>query len=311
MKYGIVSTASIVKRFIKAIKHTDSKINAIYSRSIAKAIDYAKEYDIKAGFDNMEAFLNSDIEIVYIATINNDHYRWIKASLLHDKHVLCEKPMVLKSEEVNELFALAHERGLLLMEATKTLFLPITNQLKDIIQNGKYGKLLEVDMASSWANPVAWMYQSQGGVLNGSGTYIYQYLKYLLEPEVITYQVSGHVTGECISKALIKMQMDEVKISSSISMEALDLNRAIFSFENAKIEIPNSHRASEMIITSDHQEIIKVPCDYELIYEIQHFENCIKEGLIESTIMHREMTYSCAKFVEDANMKIFSENAIH
>ena len=311
MKYGIVSTASIVKRFIKAINHTDSEIAAIYSRSIAKAMNYAKEYGIKEAYDDMGAFLNSNIDVVYIATVNKDHYKWIKASLLHGKHVLCEKPLVLKSSEVNELFDLASEHGLLLMEATKTVFLPITNKLKEIIQEKNYGKLLEVDMASSWANPVSWMYESQGGVLNGSGTYTYEYLKYLLEPKKIEYRVSGNVSGECVSKTIIKMRMDDVKISSSISMEGLDLNRAIFYFEKAKIEVPNSHRANKMIISQETSEVYQIPCDYELIYEIEHFEKILGAALKESPIMNRNMSYSCAKFVEDANMKIFSENNIH
>jgi predicted dehydrogenase len=58
-----------------------------------------------------------NVDIIYIGLHNEAHYPWIKASLNGGKKVLSEKPIGVNSREAKEVFALAKEKNLFLMEA--------------------------------------------------------------------------------------------------------------------------------------------------------------------------------------------------
>ena len=61
----------------------------------------------------------------------------LAAALLAGKHVICEKPCTTTAAQTRELFALAREKGLFLMEAEKMLFLPAVQAVKAAIDNMK------------------------------------------------------------------------------------------------------------------------------------------------------------------------------
>lgn len=86
---------------------------------------------------------------VYIATPHLSHYELIKESLANGKHVLCETPLVLKKEEAQELYKLAEENGLVLMEANKTAHCPAFNHLIVMLKSGVIGEIVGVDASLS------------------------------------------------------------------------------------------------------------------------------------------------------------------
>jgi predicted dehydrogenase len=88
-------------------------------------------------------------DAVYIATPHNLHYAQAKYALEHGRHVLCETPMVLREAEAKELFALAKERGLMLMEANKTAYSPAFNHLITLVKSGLIGDVVGIDASES------------------------------------------------------------------------------------------------------------------------------------------------------------------
>ena len=84
-------------------------------------------------------------DAVYIASPHNTHYGYIKDALQHGKHVLCEKPMVLKKEEAEELFDLAEKSNVILMEAVKTAYCPGFIKLVSTVKSGHIGKVYDVE----------------------------------------------------------------------------------------------------------------------------------------------------------------------
>ncbi|GAB7218056.1 Gfo/Idh/MocA family protein [Dickeya oryzae] len=111
--YGILSTASIVPRFVSAVRASgDGTVLAIASRSAEKARAKAGQLGIERAYGSYQALMDDkDVNIVYIATINSEHYTNCLMALEHGKHVICEKPFVLKKQEAEHLFRLATERG--------------------------------------------------------------------------------------------------------------------------------------------------------------------------------------------------------
>ena len=87
----------------------------------------------------------SKVDAVYIASPHQTHADYIRQALEADKHVLCEKPIVLSVAEAQELYRLATGKDLILMEAIKTAYAPAFHKLMAIMKSGAIGKIKDVD----------------------------------------------------------------------------------------------------------------------------------------------------------------------
>ncbi len=309
LRYGIVSTATITHRFIQAVKTYGDEVCAIASRSLEKANAMALQYHITKVYDNYQTMYGDPlVDIVYIATNNATHVEQIKLALSHKKHVVVEKPIALSLVEAQEVFALAKQNNCFLMEAQKSVFLPVTLDLKQIIDNQTLGKLHQVEMSASFANPNApWMHDpNQGGVIYGSANYTFHYLDFLLQPQHTKLQAMGILedtqTCERVSLTLV---MDDVLINSRISMNGLTQNHAIFYFENGYIRVPEYWKARHYFIYEESvKREVSHPIEYEMIYEVEHIHHCIENKQLESAIMSAKRSEMCCALVEEALQQV-------
>ncbi len=93
----------------------------------------------------VEDIFRSDIDAVVIATPVRTHFKLAREALLHDKHVLVEKPLTNSVAEAEELIALAQERERVLMVGHTFEYNPAVNQLRRLIQSGDLGKIYCVE----------------------------------------------------------------------------------------------------------------------------------------------------------------------
>lgn len=94
--------------------------------------------------DSFEEVLHS-CDALYIVSHPSEHYGQVRQALLLGKHVLCEAPIALSREECTELFDLAEEKGLVLMDGIKTAYSTAYNRLLLLIKSGKIGDVVSVD----------------------------------------------------------------------------------------------------------------------------------------------------------------------
>ena len=132
IRLGTVGSGKIVRSILNNVRLVNGiRLVAVYSRSLEKAEGLAAEYGAAGVYTDMDAFLaDENMNFVYIATPNQLHYAQTKRALLAGKHVICEKPFCTRAEDARELAALAKERGLILIEAVPTAFLPNLEILK-------------------------------------------------------------------------------------------------------------------------------------------------------------------------------------
>ncbi len=93
---------------------------------------------------DFESLLDAS-DAVYISSHPSKHYEQIKEALKRGKHVLCEAPLALSHVESEELFKIADENGVILMEALKTAFSTAYSRLLLLAKSGKIGKIISVD----------------------------------------------------------------------------------------------------------------------------------------------------------------------
>lgn len=86
MKYGILSTASIVERFVKGIRESkDGIVYAIASRDLETAKRAAKQLNIEHYYGSYEElYEDQNVDIIYIPTVNSMHYRNAYDALMHN-----------------------------------------------------------------------------------------------------------------------------------------------------------------------------------------------------------------------------------
>lgn len=146
---GIVGAGRIARRFPKEVgKVSAVAVKGVYDINGDKAAQLAEDNHIDKVYDSFER-LADDVDAVYIATPHLLHYEQTKYALLHHKHVLCETPLVLQGDQARELFKLAEENGVILMEANKTAHCPAFNHLITMVKSGLIGEVVDVEASES------------------------------------------------------------------------------------------------------------------------------------------------------------------
>lgn len=144
LKAGIIGTGRIANRFIPEVKLVSGiSAQGVYNPHRESAEAFAKKWEIDA-YDDLEIFFN-DVDVVYVASPHQTHYEYVKSALEHGKHVLCEKPIMLKREQTEELFRYAKEHGCILFEGIKTAYCPGFEKLLGIACSGTIGNIRYVD----------------------------------------------------------------------------------------------------------------------------------------------------------------------
>ncbi|HEY40932.1 MAG TPA: Gfo/Idh/MocA family oxidoreductase [Dehalococcoidia bacterium] len=96
---------------------------------------------------DFEDFLKDSMDAVVIATPVDTHYQLARQALLHDKHVLIEKPVSTSSSEVLELIELAEKRNLVMMVGHTYEYHPAVDFLRQLVQDGELGEVYNIDAA--------------------------------------------------------------------------------------------------------------------------------------------------------------------
>lgn len=156
VRIGIVGTGRIAPRFIAESKYVSGiEIECAYNPEVDSAKLFEIEEQIPVYTDIYEDFLER-IDAVYIASPNETHYQYARAALCEGKHVLSEKPLAFTYDETVELYQLAKEKHVVLMEGIKTAYCPGFQQIINVAKSGKIGQIIDVEACfSRLADPLS------------------------------------------------------------------------------------------------------------------------------------------------------------
>ena len=149
IRVGVVGAGRIAERFVPESAFVSYvKVSGVYDSDTAKATDFAHRHAIEKIHHDYDELLEH-VDAVYVATPHLSHYELTKRALLRKKHVICETPLVLNGQQARELFQLADDNGLVLMEANKTAHSPAFNHLITMIKSGTIGDVVDVSASES------------------------------------------------------------------------------------------------------------------------------------------------------------------
>ncbi len=142
IRWGILSTGRIARRFAEAIKATqDAELVAVGSRTMEKAQAFAAEYNIPHAHGAYESLVaDPDVDAIYVSTPHPMHKANSILCLNAGKAVLCEKPFTINAAEAGTVIDAARAKGVFLMEAMWTRFLPGLAKVRELIAAGTIGE---------------------------------------------------------------------------------------------------------------------------------------------------------------------------
>jgi D-xylose 1-dehydrogenase (NADP+, D-xylono-1,5-lactone-forming) len=140
LRWGILSTANITDKLLDS--GTDQEFVAVGSRDGARAEAYAREKGIARAHGSYEALLaDPDIEAIYNPLPNALHVEWSIRALEAGKHVLCEKPLSRRPEDVDRAFDVAEREGRVLAEAFMWRHHPQVARARELLDDRAIGDL--------------------------------------------------------------------------------------------------------------------------------------------------------------------------
>jgi len=143
MKWGILSTGMIARKFAEAVKKSETgTLAAVGSRSFGTANAFAKEFEVPKAYPTYDGVLSDPtVEAVYIAPPHPMHCEWTVAAAKAGKHILCEKPLGMNREEAGTMVGAARRANVVLMEAFMYRCHPQTRRLVELVREGTLGEM--------------------------------------------------------------------------------------------------------------------------------------------------------------------------
>jgi predicted dehydrogenase len=155
VRFGVLGCADIaLNSVIPGIQVSEaSEVVAIASRSAAKSADAAAELGIPRSHGSYEALLSDpEVEAVYIPLPNHLHEEWTVAAAAAGKHVLCEKPLAMTSEQARHMVEVCAAARVKLMEAFMYRLHPMWHMVRRMVDEGRIGELVAIQSFFSYRN---------------------------------------------------------------------------------------------------------------------------------------------------------------
>lgn len=142
---AIVGTGFIGPAHLEALRRLPYiQVTALVEVNQEVATQKAAELGIPNAYTFEKMLEDESIDVVHICTPNFLHFPQTKACLLAGKHVICEKPLAVTTDEAEELVNLAKEKGLVNAVHFNLRYYPMVRQMRVLRQKGELGDVYSV-----------------------------------------------------------------------------------------------------------------------------------------------------------------------
>ena len=322
LNWAVLGTGVIANEMAQALQKMGKTMYAVANRTHEKAVAFAEKYGIAKVYDSIDAvFVDDEVDIIYITTPHNTHYKFMKAALQHGKHILVEKSITLNSKELNEMVLLAKQNHLVVAEAMTIWHMPLYKKLWEIIKNGELGKVQmitinfgsfkEYNMENRFFNM-----NLAGGAMLDIGVYALSIVRSFMDkkPEEIVSQRKVSPTGsDEQATILLKNDLNQMAVVA-LSMHSKQPKRAMISCEKGYIEImefPRAEKATIVDAVTGAKTEIDCGCTADALrYELTDMEQGVSRQNADDMKLafSRDVMDIMTKIRKDWNMKYPGED---
>ena len=324
IRWGILGTGYIANQFAEGLSSLDDvQLVAVGSRKQTSAETFGEKWRVPHRHDSYEALANDpDVDVIYVSTPHPFHHENTLLCLNSGKHVLVEKPFAMNARQTQEMLDLARKRGLFLMEAMWTRYLPAMVQVRKWISDGEIGDVRLIRAHFSFMapfDPKSRLFAPElgGGALLDAGIYPISFAHMILgTPHTISSTISPGKTGtdDCSSYMFGYDGGKTALLSSGVQL-AIPVEADVFGTKGyikvhepwlrprviTLAKPPASGSDSKLIydgILFDKQTVYPPTRGNGYNYEAAEVGQCIRTGRSESTIMPLEETLAIMKILD-------------
>jgi predicted dehydrogenase len=299
LRWGILATGGIAAAFAADLRTAGLDLVAVGSRSQSSADAFAERFGIARAHGSYEELAaDPDVDIIYVATTHPMHHADARLALEHGKHVLVEKAFTLNGPQAQDLAELGREKGLLVMEALWTRYLPHMVRLREIIAEGTLGEIRAVSADHTQSLPTDPAHRLNalelgGGALLDLAIYPISFVHDVLGAP-LTVQASARLveTGADAEVATIMTHAGGAISTTLSSSRAAGPNTAIVLGTTARIEIQHWWSPAVLRVIDPDGVVLEEfdgrmsPGDARgMQYEALAAERLVRDGLLEGDVL--------------------------
>lgn len=321
--WALVGPGGIAQRFAQAVDRLPgARLAVVQGRDLGRARHFADTWSraggtpVDATTDLDSVLARPDVEGVYVATPHAFHAGAIRAALEAGKAVLCEKPLVTSAAVARPLVEMARAKGVLLMEALWTRFLPAYAQVGRWLDEGAIGAVRGLQSSFSFRvpfDPASRMYDPAlaGGALLDLGVYNLSMTQWLIgrslggscpEPEAL--HVQGGLAPTGVDARVWGMLAFPGGIVSQFTCgtDGAGDNSLRLAGEHGHIVVPREFwQPTEVQLwrSGAPVEVVQAPFAINGFEgEIEEAMRCARAGLVESPVIPHADTLAVAAWMD-------------
>ena len=271
------------------------EVYAVASRSLKKAEEFAKQYQIPKAYADYRAMAKDpSVDLVYIATPHSHHYAHVKLCLEQGRHVLCEKAFMINSSQAKEAVKLAKEKNLLLAEAIWTRYMPSRSIIRKAVESGMIGEVtsLTANLGYVIKNKERLVRSDLGGgALLDLGVYPVNFALMVFGDDYAEVSAEAVLSGQGVdlqNSITLKWKDGRMAVLHS-NMQALTDRRGIIYGDKGYIQVENINNCEAVSVYDLDRNLVKryeIPpqiTGYE--YEVEACLRAIENGETECSEM--------------------------
>ena len=311
LRWGLIGTGGIAATFAEDLTLTDSgRVAAVGSRRMDTADRFADRFDIPNRHASYEALVaDPDVDVVYVATPHPMHHGNALLSLDAGNPVLVEKPFTMTAREARELVATARKKGLFLMEAMWTRFLPHIAEIRRLLADGALGEIVTVI-----ADHGQWFAKDRdfrlfapelgGGALLDLGVYPVSFASMVLgTPDRIVTLVDQAFTGVDAQTSMVFGYASGAQAVLTCTLSAKSPTRAAIVGTDARIEVDGNFfgpTSFTLVSRTGERTCFEEPHEGGgLRHQADEVARCLKDGLLESPLMPLDESISIMETMDE------------
>lgn len=316
IRWGVIGTGGIASAFTRAVGLLDgTEVVAVGSRSREGADRFAAEHGLRRAHPAYASLVSDDaVDAVYVATPHPGHHDAALLAIEAGKAVLVEKPFTMDAAEAASLVAAARARGVFLMEAMWSRFVPHMARVRELLASGELGDVRAViaDHGQWFADdPTHRLFAPTlgGGALLDLGVYPVSFASMVLgTPARVTAVSDAAGTGVDATTSIVLQHEGGAHAVLTTTLSAVSPTRAAIVGTEARVEIGSPFYAVPSVTVTRRDGSVEGGDEpresHGLRYEAAEVVRCLREGLLESDLMPLDETVSIMGTLDEVRRQI-------
>ncbi|HPT95097.1 MAG TPA: Gfo/Idh/MocA family oxidoreductase [Microbacteriaceae bacterium] len=317
VRWGVLAPGIIAHVQVADMRRHGLRVDAVASRDLARARDFAAEFGIARAYGDYQALCaDPDIDAIYIASPHPFHAKQALLAISHGKHVLVEKAFAMNARQAQTVLDAASARGVIALEAMWVRYLPYMAVIQNWLAEGHIGRVRAVSADRSTilsTDPTHRVRAIElgGGAILDVGVYPVAFVQGLLGAP-IAIAARGRLTEQGVdaAAAAVLEYADGTLATITTSIDTAGTNTVTIMGERGRIEVlANAYEwpFDARVVDAEGTQLDAFTAAHEgrgMQFQALELETLVAEGRTRSEIMSPEDTLDVMRIMDEMRRQI-------